>query len=88
MNLTINRSSDRFTISIDLEDWSTAPYLATSVRHLMSWREADELHRRLGQLLMDWDIENGKYPTTADEYEERRIDELDEQARALADGPF
>lgn len=85
MNLTVNRSFDRFTISIDLEDWSKAPYLATSVRHLMSWREADELYRCLGAMLMDWEIENGRYPDGDDRYEEDRINELTDQDHAKAD---
>ena len=81
MNLSVTRYDDRFVISIDLEDFSVTPYLSTSVRHLMSWREAGDLHSQLGAMLLDWDIENGGWP---DRHEEDRIDQLTEQDHAMS----
>ena len=84
MNLNVSRYDDRFVISIDLEDFSVTPYLSTSVRHLMSWREAGDLHSQLGAMLLDWDIENGGWP---DRHEEDRIDQLTEQDDAMSKLP-
>ena len=60
--ITVYRDGNNFQLRFDTHDQATNIYNTSYVT--IGWRDTNDLQTRLSQLLLDFEIERGAYPTS------------------------